>query len=321
LKIVTSVPGELCRQIVGGGGHTLMLGHDGSVHGTGWNHVGQLGQGHTDPVTQFTKLDLTFCGDTKIVSLAAGWDFSLLLTEHGDVYSCGSNTFGQLGVNCDKTKMVYNFRKIESLKNISQVACGLRHVVCVDRDGHVFSWGAGTRGQLGVGKVKRHVSPISVSAVTCRATDVFCGQYFTLVKLASGEIVGFGDNKYQQLRKDENISQFTEPTVIENASSDDQISCGWTHVVINRGGHVSVRGRNNFFQHGTCTRVRAAVAGSEHCTCLTDTGQLVTWGWNEHGNCGLGLDQDCIESPATMSLANVTNVFVGSAHCFAITEE
>ena len=97
VKIVTSVPGELCRQIVGGGGHTLMLGHDGSVHGTGWNHVGQLGLGHTDPVTQFTKLDLTFCGDTKIVSLAAGWDFSLLLTEHGDVYSCGSNTFGQLG--------------------------------------------------------------------------------------------------------------------------------------------------------------------------------------------------------------------------------
>ena len=97
VKLVTSLSGDLCRQIVGGGGHTLMLGHDGSVHGTGWNHVGQLGLGHSHPVTQFTKLDLGFCGDQKVDSLAAGWDFSLLLTDQGDVYSCGSNTFGQLG--------------------------------------------------------------------------------------------------------------------------------------------------------------------------------------------------------------------------------
>ena len=95
--IVSSLPVEPadCRQIVGGGGHTLMLDHDGRVHGTGWNHVGQLGLGHTEPVNVFTKLDLGH--DQKIVSLAAGWDFSLLLTEDGDVYSCGSNTFGQLG--------------------------------------------------------------------------------------------------------------------------------------------------------------------------------------------------------------------------------
>ena len=217
--------------------------------------------------------------------------------------------------------MVSNFRKLPSLRNISHVSCGLRHACCIDKDGHVMTWGAGTRGQLGVAKVKRHVSPVRVSSMVSKATDIFCGQYFTLVKLATGEIVGFGDNKHQQLSNDENIAQFTEPTVIENASSDDQISCGWTHVVFNRGGNVSVRGRNNYFQHGTCTRVRTAVAGSEHCTCLTDTGQLVTWGWNEHGNCGLGLDQDCVESPAKMPLTNVTKIFVGSAHSFAITEE
>merc|ERR1712012_394561 len=152
VKVVTSLLGEDCRQIVGGGGHTLMLCHDGSVHGTGWNHVGQLGLGHTNPVTQFTKLDPGSYGDQKIVSLAAGWDFSLLLTDHGDVYSCGSNTFGQLGVNCDKTKMVSNFRKLPSLRNISHVSCGLRHACCIDKKGHVMTWGAGTRGQLGVAK-------------------------------------------------------------------------------------------------------------------------------------------------------------------------
>ena len=86
-------PGSIVR-MAGGGGHTLLLTTEGAVYSTGWNTVGQLGLGHTQPVSVFTKLD-TVCD--KIVEIAAGWDFSILLTEHGEVLTCGSNSFGQLG--------------------------------------------------------------------------------------------------------------------------------------------------------------------------------------------------------------------------------
>ena len=80
--------------IVGGGGHTLLCDGEGRLFATGWNKAGQLGLGHTEVVTLFTKVDVV----DKITDMAAGWDFSLLLTESGNVFSCGSNSFGQLGM-------------------------------------------------------------------------------------------------------------------------------------------------------------------------------------------------------------------------------
>ena len=86
-------PGDIVR-VAGGGGHTLLLDRAGAVYSSGWNSVGQLGLGHTQPVSVFTKVD-SFCDN--IVEIAAGWDFSIFLTEHGEVFTCGNNSFGQLG--------------------------------------------------------------------------------------------------------------------------------------------------------------------------------------------------------------------------------
>jgi len=79
--------------IVGGGGHTLLADKGGRLFVTGWNKAGQLGLGHTKETTLFTQVEF----QERVELLAAGWDFSLLTTETGDVYSCGSNAFGQLG--------------------------------------------------------------------------------------------------------------------------------------------------------------------------------------------------------------------------------
>ena len=82
-----------CRQIAGGGGHTLVLDTGGALHVAGWNLAGQLGLGHETSVNTFTRVNIV----ENIVAVAAGWDFSLLLSDNGDVFSCGSNSFGQLG--------------------------------------------------------------------------------------------------------------------------------------------------------------------------------------------------------------------------------
>jgi protein ATS1 len=33
-------------------------------------------------------------------------------------------------------------------------------------------------------------------------------------------------------------------------------------------------------------RVKNIAVGSEHALALTDAGDLMVWGWGEHGNCG-----------------------------------
>lgn len=93
-----------------------------------------------------------------------------------------------------------------------------------------------------------------------------------------------------------------------------------------------VWGRNNYFQCGTGLSspssdlsaeelhgvgARKILCGSEHCLLLDKTGNLYSWGWNEHGNCGTNSVEN-IASP-TLVLDQVCDMFVGSAHCFAIT--
>ena len=73
--------------------HTLLCDKEGRLFATGWNKAGQLGLGHTEVVTVFTKVDMS----DEITSMTAGWDFSLILSASGEVFACGSNSFGQLG--------------------------------------------------------------------------------------------------------------------------------------------------------------------------------------------------------------------------------
>ena len=192
----------------------------------------------------------------------------------------------------------------------------------------MFTWGAGSKGQLGLsdGTVNKVFSPVK-SRVISNAIDSDCGQYFTVVLMENGEIVGFGDNKYMQLLQDAKISKVLQPQVINSFNGKSgQISCGWTHVVFTCSGQVSVKGRNNYHQHGDITALTGPVtvmSGSEHCLCITNTGHLLAWGWNEHGNCGTGDTSECISAPTRVQFnkESVTKVFVGSAHCFAFTDK
>ena len=55
--------------------------------------------------------------------------------------------------------------------------------------------------------------------------------------------------------------------------------------------------------------------------CLDKEGRVFAWGWNEHGNCGTG---DTINVPRPTQISfnaskNICDIFVGSAHCFALS--
>lgn len=84
-----------------------MLDSDGVVYSGGNSKNGQLGINHgfwsiDDPeslpwvvVPLFNKEQL------PAEKIAAGRDFSMVLTKSGCVYTCGLNTFGRLGLNVD----------------------------------------------------------------------------------------------------------------------------------------------------------------------------------------------------------------------------
>lgn len=53
---------------------------------------------------------------------------------------------------------------------------------------------------------------------------------------------------------------------------------------------------------------------------VAENGEVWSWGWNEHGNCGLGHDAN-VFSPVQIKLPGKSVLIgTGSAHSFAVVE-
>ena len=99
----------------------------------------------------------------KIITVSCGDNFTIFLSEKGNVYSMGSNNkFGQLGLgdtNMQLSPKLITFFKNNKIK-ISQISCGYCHVLALSEKGDVYSWGLGGDGQLGLGEeISMYYSP------------------------------------------------------------------------------------------------------------------------------------------------------------------
>nr|XP_031315790.1 secretion-regulating guanine nucleotide exchange factor isoform X9 [Camelus dromedarius] len=135
------------KRITGGGGHSAIVTDEGDLFVCGLNKDGQLGLGHTEDVLYFTPCkSLLGC---PVQQVACGWDFTIILTENGQVLSCGSNSFGQLGVPHGPRRCVFP-QAVELLREmVVSIAAGLRHALAATETGKVFTWGRADYGQLG----------------------------------------------------------------------------------------------------------------------------------------------------------------------------
>ena len=88
----------------------------------------------------------------KVMSVACGNNFCIMLNKNGMVYSMGkSNKYGELGVgdfNPRYAPTPIDFFNL-NLERINQISCGFKHCVAKSTTGRVYTWGCGCKGQLG----------------------------------------------------------------------------------------------------------------------------------------------------------------------------
>ena len=90
----------------------------------------------------------------SIRSIVGGGGHSLILSENGRVYACGSNTKGQLGFNINGEQSVLKEIQSLALYHIIQISCGWDSSFAVTKDGELLVWGSNMYGQLGMPKSK-----------------------------------------------------------------------------------------------------------------------------------------------------------------------
>lgn len=205
-----------------GGYHTIALCRDGVVYTWGHNRVGQLGRNsvgvptsprsagpagdgesaintlHNAEGAKYSPLPaaVTFFGleGIDVDQVYAGWGHSAVLTTGGELYVCGRNVKGPLGLgdpeNFEKNERGHahcpTFELVGALrgKTVVHVACGGEHTAVICASGDVYTFGDGSKGQLGHGGYNDEFKPrllVCVRDENLRGTQITCGNEATIL--------------------------------------------------------------------------------------------------------------------------------------------
>ena len=116
----------------------------------------------------------------------------------GEVWCDGISPDGSMSPIPTKTD-VLTPKPLESnvVLDVHQIACGVRHIALVTRQGEVFTWGEESGGRLGHGIDRDFSRPRLVEFLAVTNVDfVACGEYHTCAVSTSGDLFTWGDGTH-----------------------------------------------------------------------------------------------------------------------------
>jgi alpha-tubulin suppressor-like RCC1 family protein len=143
-------------EICCGDWHSLALTHTRDLYAWGDNQFGQIGIGNQKQCIP-TPVKLSSFPSKKIKAFSCGSMHSIVLTEDGEVYTWGSNKYGQLGIgntkNANKPQRINSEGSTIEKLIIDRISCGQIHSLLLCLDGYIYFFGktyleSGNKNQL-----------------------------------------------------------------------------------------------------------------------------------------------------------------------------
>jgi alpha-tubulin suppressor-like RCC1 family protein len=133
----------------------------------------------------------------RVAALAVGQDHTVVVNEHGDLYTFGLNTKSQLGYtiegasNAEEPIQATPRRVVGALKKeaVRGVAASRLHTACFVEDGSVFTWGT-NKGQLGYSSATTPVQPTprKVPVIPFPVVQLVATEVATICLLSTSEV-------------------------------------------------------------------------------------------------------------------------------------
>ena len=240
--------------------HILIITSDDNLWSCGNNEYGQLCLGNQRDrfIGQFRQTSFS-----NISKISLGGNHSLFQNIEGEIYACGCNKSGELGLGLLNSPQITPTIIPNLPSNIIQFVCGHHHSLFLDSEGNVFSVGSNFYGQLGLGHMTNqnelnqipNIPPIQ--KISCVSSSSYLLDF-------EGNLWSFGINGNGQLghgdfdimsRNDEKINR-RSPTKIESLKDIQQISygpCGTHFFVKDSQNTIFAIGNNRSGQLGTKT--------------------------------------------------------------------
>lgn len=187
------------------------------------------------------QVSLTLPADqNEIEHIYASFGRSLAVTEQGKIYLWGEDF---TGTRMEKPTMIYDFKA-----KIISFAAGYTHALCVNDKFDVFSWGDGTMGELGHGDFGNSSEPKKIAYFEekkLKIMKVAAGAGFSLALCDHGEIYAFGSNSMRECGK---IGDRFETPISLHMFTEEK------------------------------TKAIDIFCGRNHAACITNEGEIYTWG-------------------------------------------
>ncbi|MDO8240460.1 MAG: hypothetical protein Q7T51_00540, partial [Candidatus Moranbacteria bacterium] len=151
--------------------HSIALKSDGTAWAWGLNSQGQLGDNTVSQKSVPVQIkDIGGVGFlSNVISISAGYEFSMALKADGTVWSWGNNWYGQLGDNTTTSRLtpvqVKGVGGVGYLTDMSSISAGGMFSLGLKSDGTVWAWGYGPDGELGDNTATSRLTPVQVKGV------------------------------------------------------------------------------------------------------------------------------------------------------------
>ncbi|XP_020252996.1 uncharacterized protein LOC109830210 [Asparagus officinalis] len=138
--------------------------------------------GHGDKAPRLLPACVVSLSEHNFCQVECGNDVTIVLTTSGQVYTMGSNVYGQLGNPTADGKLPTCIDgKLRDIF-VEEITCGSYHAALLTSKTEVYTWGRGANGRLGHGDNDNRSIPTVVEALKeKKVKNVVCGSTFTAV--------------------------------------------------------------------------------------------------------------------------------------------
>ncbi|KAL7918303.1 regulator of chromosome condensation 1/beta-lactamase-inhibitor protein II [Trichoderma austrokoningii] len=281
-------PSSRIVKVAAGGNHTLLLTESGSLYWSGDAASGACGLSPFPNVPVFLEARLSKDEPVgEIALVAATWKASVIVTrdEQGrrnKVFSLGIGQKGELGlgeliVRTPSATRVKDFPPAGT--EVVDLSACMGHVVAVLDNGHVYGWGNCRKSQIGEPGAVIY-SPRRVEGIDFKVVRAVCAKESTCLfgEAESGNLRVLGSDKW-------GLTSDAPSTAVPWKD----VGASWGNFyILGRDGSLTAWGRDD---HGqlpppNLPSIDKIAIGSEHVVALSTAGDVLSWGWGEHGNCG-----------------------------------
>jgi alpha-tubulin suppressor-like RCC1 family protein len=256
-----------------------------------------------------TNSSWSFISTVERTRIAAGATHAVAVDDAGQVWTWGSNTFGERGTALEPRLP----GAVTLAAGVTSVAAGTSHTVALKSNGTLLSWGWNNEGQLGNGNQTNQTTPVAVSALT-NVVAIAAGRTHSVALKSDGTVWTWGSGA--QIGDGANLRRLT-PVQVTSLSDVIAVAAGNDHsLALKADGTVWSWGVNTDGQLGdstttsprllpvqtvSLTGVVSIAAGNRHSLAVVGSNLSARgWGSNSHGQVGDGTSLNIRTSPVAV---------------------